>query len=70
MVFNFPHLKVDYKNGKKWELMPFDFKAPKRTFLYMARLKWKREMDGMHYSGVISTSQGHYQDSEMIPLIE
>ncbi|NLZ34229.1 MAG: alpha,alpha-phosphotrehalase [Clostridiales bacterium] len=29
MVFNFHHLKVDYKNNKKWELMPFDFKALK-----------------------------------------
>ena len=24
-IFNFHHLKVDYKDGKKWELMPFDF---------------------------------------------
>ena len=24
-VFTFHHLKVDYKNKKKWELMPFDF---------------------------------------------
>ena len=25
MVFNFHHLKVDYKNGEKWTLMDFDF---------------------------------------------
>lgn len=25
MVFNFHHLKVDYKDGNKWSLMPFDF---------------------------------------------
>lgn len=25
MVFNFHHLKVDYKNGDKWTLMDFDF---------------------------------------------
>ena len=25
MVFNFHHLKVDYKNGDKWSLMDFDF---------------------------------------------
>lgn len=25
MVFNFHHLKVDYKNGEKWSLMDFDF---------------------------------------------
>ena len=25
MVFSFHHLKVDYLNGEKWSLMPFDF---------------------------------------------
>ncbi len=25
MCFNFHHLKVDYKNGDKWSLMPYDF---------------------------------------------
>ena len=25
MVFNFHHLKVDYKNKNKWELQPFNF---------------------------------------------
>lgn len=29
MVFNFHHLKVDYKNGDKWSLQPFDFQLLK-----------------------------------------
>ena len=29
MAFNFHHLKVDYKEGKKWTRMPFDFAALK-----------------------------------------
>lgn len=32
MVFSFHHLKVDYKNGNKWELMPYDKSALKRLF--------------------------------------
>ena len=32
MVFSFHHLKVDYKNGKKWELMPYDKSALKKLF--------------------------------------
>jgi trehalose-6-phosphate hydrolase len=32
MVFNFHHLKVDYKNGDKWTLMDFDFKKLKEIF--------------------------------------
>lgn len=32
MVFNFHHLKVDYKNGQKWSLMDFDFKELKKIF--------------------------------------
>ena len=32
MCFNFHHLKVDYKNGQKWELMPPDHGALKRLF--------------------------------------
>ena len=30
MVFNFHHLKVDYKNGVKWSLMDFDFNLLKQ----------------------------------------
>lgn len=29
MTFNFHHLKVDYPNGEKWALAPFDFKKLK-----------------------------------------
>ena len=32
MVFNFHHLKVDYKDGDKWTNMPFDFKMLKSIF--------------------------------------
>ena len=32
MVFNFHHLKVDYKNGDKWTMMDFDFKMLKDIF--------------------------------------
>lgn len=31
-VFNFHHLKVDYKDGHKWELQPFDFIALKKLY--------------------------------------
>lgn len=30
MTFNFHHLKVDYPNGQKWELKPYDFEELKR----------------------------------------
>ena len=32
MCFNFHHLKVDYKDGQKWELMPADIDALKNLF--------------------------------------
>lgn len=32
MCFNFHHLKVDYKNGDKWSLMPYDFGRLKKIF--------------------------------------
>ncbi|MCR4830471.1 MAG: alpha,alpha-phosphotrehalase [Pseudobutyrivibrio sp.] len=32
MVFSFHHLKVDYKNGDKWQLMPYDKQALKNIF--------------------------------------
>lgn len=31
MVFSFHHLKVDYRDGKKWTLIPFDFAKLKKT---------------------------------------
>ena len=39
MVFNFHHLKVDYKDGDKWTLMDFDFMMLKDIFK-----KWQEEM--------------------------
>ena len=39
MCFNFHHLKVDYKNGQKWELMPPDRMELKRLFQ-----TWQEEM--------------------------
>lgn len=33
MVFHFQHLKVDYKEGDKWSLMPVDLKALKQLFV-------------------------------------
>ena len=32
MCFNFHHLKVDYKDGDKWSLMPYDFERLKKIF--------------------------------------
>ena len=32
MCFNFHHLKVDYKDGEKWALMPYDFKQLVKIF--------------------------------------
>lgn len=37
MVFSFHHLKVDYLNGEKWTMMPFDFAALKRILDEWAR---------------------------------
>lgn len=39
MVFSFHHLKVDYKNGNKWELMPYDKSALKTLFK-----EWQEQM--------------------------
>lgn len=43
MVFNFHHLKVDYKNGDKWELMPPDLGALKKLFTI-----WQEEMQAQN----------------------
>ncbi|QQK08699.1 alpha,alpha-phosphotrehalase [Miniphocaeibacter halophilus] len=32
MAFNFHHLKVDYKDGEKWELAPVNYKSLKEIF--------------------------------------
>lgn len=48
MVFNFHHLKVDYKNGDKWTMMDFDFKMLKDIFK-----QWQEEMqEGNGWSAV------------------
>lgn len=40
MTFSFHHLKVDYKNGDKWSLMPADLPALKKIFA-----KWQEGME-------------------------
>ncbi len=40
MVFNFHHLKVDYKDGDKWTLMPFDFMKLKEILIH-----WQKGME-------------------------
>lgn len=40
MCFNFHHLKVDYKNGNKWELMKPDYRELKNLFE-----TWQTEME-------------------------
>lgn len=37
MVFNFHHLKVDYPQGEKWALAPFDFVGLKQIFSHWQR---------------------------------
>lgn len=39
MTFNFHHLKVDYKDGQKWTLAPFDFEELKSLYH-----SWGKEM--------------------------
>ncbi|HGK9769993.1 TPA: alpha,alpha-phosphotrehalase [Streptococcus pneumoniae] len=39
MAFNFHHLKVDYKDGQKWTLAPFDFEELKSLYH-----SWGKEM--------------------------
>ena len=39
MTFNFHHLKVDYKDGQKWTLAPFDFEELKKLYH-----SWGKEM--------------------------
>ncbi|HGJ5678843.1 TPA: alpha,alpha-phosphotrehalase [Streptococcus pneumoniae] len=39
MTFNFHHLKVDYKDGQKWTLAPFDFEELKSLYH-----SWDKEM--------------------------
>ena len=39
MAFNFHHLKVDYEDGQKWTITPFDFEELKRLYH-----TWGKEM--------------------------
>lgn len=39
MAFNFHHLKVDYEDGQKWTIAPFDFEELKRLYH-----TWGKEM--------------------------
>ena len=43
MCFNFHHLKVDYKDGDKWALMPADYQKLKELFI-----EWQMEMQKGH----------------------
>ena len=43
MCFNFHHLKVDYKDGDKWALMPADYKKLKELFV-----EWQTQMQKGH----------------------
>ncbi|KRM89320.1 alpha,alpha-phosphotrehalase [Liquorilactobacillus vini] len=40
MIFTFHHLKVDYRNGNKWDSMPFDFLKLKQLLF-----DWQVELD-------------------------
>lgn len=43
MVFTFHHLKVDYKNGDKWQTIPFDFMKLKKLLF-----SWQESLDKGH----------------------
>lgn len=48
MIFNFHHLKVDYKDNQKWSPQPFDFQQLKNTWI-----EWQSAMqDDDAYSAV------------------
>ncbi len=47
MVFNFHHLKVDYVDGEKWTLAPFDFLQLKSIFNH-----WQQGMSGKGWSAL------------------
>lgn len=47
MVFNFHHLKADYKNGQKWTVMPFNFLDLKSIFNH-----WQQGMSNKGWSAL------------------
>ncbi len=67
-TFSFHHLKVDYPNGEKWALAPFDFLKLKEILS-----DWQTGMhaggDGTLCSGAIMISRALYQDMEMMARI-
>ncbi len=64
MVFNFHHLKVDYRDGDKWKLMEPDLERLKRLFV-----DWqegcRRRAAGTRCSGATTTSPGRCRGSAM-----
>ena len=49
MCFNFHHLKVDYKDGDKWVLMPADYQKLKELFI-----EWQIQMQKGHGWNAVS----------------
>ena len=47
MVFNFHHLKVDYADGEKWRLAPFDLVALKQIFC-----QWQQGLHGQGWNAL------------------
>jgi len=47
MVFNFHHLKVDYADGEKWRLAPFDLVALKQLFS-----QWQQGLHGCGWNAL------------------
>ena len=56
MCFNFHHLKADYKDGNKWELMEPDYMELKVIFEKWQMGNAEGEMHGMHCFGAIMIS--------------
>lgn len=78
MVFNFHHLKVDYKDGEKWSLMDFDFIMLKKIFdewqtgMYNGKgwgaLFWCNHDQPRINSRFTDTKHYHYEASTMLAL--
>ncbi|MBQ9479633.1 MAG: hypothetical protein IJU71_08770 [Selenomonadaceae bacterium] len=62
MVFNFHHLKVDYKDGQKWELMPPDIAALKKLFA-----TWQEGMAAARGLSFRRRSSDSRQDACLLP---
>ncbi len=55
MAFNFHHLKVDYEDGQKWTITPFDFEEPKRLYV-IPGVRNERGGFGVPFSGITMTN--------------